>query len=182
MKKYFYLFFVALFATFSLSLTSCSDDDDTKNLKENNKPLYGTWSETIPDTSDLDDEDPRKDTRFPKGGTFSATFSAENNMSFSMTYIGNVTDNNGNIQEKDATITKNFTGKYTLTQDNNQGVYWILYEGELETKLGSAEATTTNLKLTPGDDTMVKFYTDKETGKDMVSISLQGVRFEMEKK
>lgn len=182
MKKYFYLFFVALFATFSLSLTSCSDDNDTKNLKENNKPIYGTWSETIPDTSDLDDEDPRKDTRFPKGGTFSATFSAENNMSFSMNYISDVKDKDGNTIEKNANITKNFTGTYTLKQDDNQGVYWILYEGTLVTKQGSADPTTTTLTLKPGDDTMVKFYTDKETGKEMVSISLQGVRFEMEKK
>lgn len=31
MKKYFYLFFVALFATMSFALTSCSDDDDEPN-------------------------------------------------------------------------------------------------------------------------------------------------------
>ena len=31
MKKYLYLFFVALFATMSFSLTSCGDDDDEPN-------------------------------------------------------------------------------------------------------------------------------------------------------
>ncbi|GFI33620.1 hypothetical protein IMSAGC014_00103 [Bacteroidaceae bacterium] len=37
MKKYFYLFFVALFATMSFALTSCSDDDDEPNDPNNGK-------------------------------------------------------------------------------------------------------------------------------------------------
>lgn len=42
MKKYFYLFFVALFATMSFTLTSCSDDDD-----EPNAPTTGKMELTI---------------------------------------------------------------------------------------------------------------------------------------
>lgn len=42
MKKYFYLFFVAVFATMSFALTSCSDDDD-----EPKDPTTGTTELTI---------------------------------------------------------------------------------------------------------------------------------------
>ncbi len=42
MKKYLYLFFVALFATMSLTLTSCGDDDD-----EPNDPTTGKMELTI---------------------------------------------------------------------------------------------------------------------------------------
>lgn len=41
MKKYLYLFFVALFATMSFSLTSCGDDDDEPNGGNGN--IVGTW-------------------------------------------------------------------------------------------------------------------------------------------
>lgn len=42
MKKYFYLFFVALFATMSFAFSSCSNDDD-----EPNDPTTGTTELTI---------------------------------------------------------------------------------------------------------------------------------------
>lgn len=42
MKKYFYLFFMALFATMSFALTSCSDDDDDTNV-----PTAGKMELTI---------------------------------------------------------------------------------------------------------------------------------------
>ena len=40
MKKYFYLFFVALFATMSFALTSCSDDDDEPNDPNNDTATF----------------------------------------------------------------------------------------------------------------------------------------------
>lgn len=42
MKKYLYLFFVALFATMSFSLTSCGDDED-----EPNEPNGGETTSTL---------------------------------------------------------------------------------------------------------------------------------------
>jgi len=44
MKKYLYLFFVALFATMSVTLTSCGDDDEDE---ANDNPLVGTWVGTM---------------------------------------------------------------------------------------------------------------------------------------
>lgn len=40
MKKYLYLFFVALFATMSFSLTSCGDDDDEPNGGNDSKSTF----------------------------------------------------------------------------------------------------------------------------------------------
>ena len=40
MKKYLYLFFVALFATMSFSLTSCGDDDDEPNGGNDSKSSF----------------------------------------------------------------------------------------------------------------------------------------------
>lgn len=173
MKKYFYLLFVALMATASFSLTSCSDDDDTKDFKTDNKALVGTWSETIPDTSNLPADE--QDSRYPKGGTFTATFTEPNVMTFNMEYIGNLTDDQGNVTQQNATIKKNFVGTYKLKKDDNQSkTYWLTYEGTL-TQEGKAGVESKVGKY----DTHVSFYTDKETGKKMVSISFEGVRYEM---
>ena len=40
MKKYLYLFFVALFATMSFSLTSCGEDDDEPNGGNDSKSSF----------------------------------------------------------------------------------------------------------------------------------------------
>lgn len=40
MKKYLYFFFMALFATMSLTLTSCSDDDDEPNGDNGSKSSF----------------------------------------------------------------------------------------------------------------------------------------------
>mgnify|MGYP002981631426 FL=1 len=65
MKKYFYLFFVALFATMSFALTSCSDDDDEPN-DPNNENIVGTWERT----TTIDDDWWQKDyLQFKADGT-----------------------------------------------------------------------------------------------------------------
>lgn len=65
MKKYFYLFFVALFATMSFTLTSCSDDDDEPN-DPNNENIVGTWERA----TNIDDDWWQKDyIQFKADGT-----------------------------------------------------------------------------------------------------------------
>lgn len=65
MKKYFYLFVVALFATMSLALTSCSDDDDEPN-DPNNENIVGTWERA----TNIDDDWWQKDyIQFKADGT-----------------------------------------------------------------------------------------------------------------
>ena len=63
MKKYFYLFFVALFATISFALTSCSDDEPNDS---NNENIVGTWERT----TNIDDDWWQKDyIQFQSNGT-----------------------------------------------------------------------------------------------------------------
>lgn len=63
MKKYFYLFFVALFATMSFALTSCSDDEPNDS---NNENIVGTWERT----TNIDDDWWQKDyIQFQSNGT-----------------------------------------------------------------------------------------------------------------
>ena len=63
MKKYFYLFFVALFATMSYALTSSSDDDPNDS---NNENIVGTWERT----TNIDDDWWQKDyIQFQSNGT-----------------------------------------------------------------------------------------------------------------
>lgn len=45
MKKYIYLFFVALFATTSFAFTSCGDDDESNDSNSGN--IIGTWEQNV---------------------------------------------------------------------------------------------------------------------------------------
>lgn len=112
MKKYFNLLVVVMIAAFSLTLTSCGDDDD------DNGPLVGTWECT---EIDEDGDVYYQTITFNKDNTFYTTLAESyNNQTYSKTLYGTYAIS-GDIK-KGAAITMNFIDEDGDTWTENGAV------------------------------------------------------------